>query len=443
MLSYRLFTFFIIQIIVKFNKMLTEHQQEKLKESLDILMKGNRLLITGSAGVGKTYMVNTLVKELMKLIPRNVYCSAPTNKAVSVLQSKVDKYYKLSFITTHAALKMKRRINSKNGEVSFSPYYSEKYPPLKGIGLFIIDEASMLNSELLRYIEEFADKFFVKVVFIGDIKQLNPVGESVSPVFTQGYPEVELLEIVRQSKGNPIITLSRDLPSIRRKRNNKIGETGYVYSEDLRKIINNLAVVNGTSDLKYLAWTNKEVNNINSLVRRAIYGENPNKVEEGETLIFNIPYKQDYFTNEEILVENFKIEKRLFPYPAPPDDSLELNHQTKMVELKCYVIKPEKKQEVIIIHEDDEIKKKEIAKLIKDNIFSYFISWKHYFTFNEQFADVKYNHALTVHKSQGSTYKQVIVNIGNINRNRKRTEREKMIYTAITRASDLLILYKV
>ena len=34
--------------------MLTEHQKEKLNQSLHILSQGDRLLIKGSAGVGNT-----------------------------------------------------------------------------------------------------------------------------------------------------------------------------------------------------------------------------------------------------------------------------------------------------------------------------------------------------------------------------------------------------
>lgn len=44
---------------------------------------------------------------------------------------------------------------------------------------------------------------------------------------------------------------------------------------------------------------------------------------------------------------------------------------------------------------------------------------------------------------QGSTYKQVIVNIQNVNINKNQKEHNRLLYTAVTRASELLILYKV
>lgn len=44
---------------------------------------------------------------------------------------------------------------------------------------------------------------------------------------------------------------------------------------------------------------------------------------------------------------------------------------------------------------------------------------------------------------QGSTYKQVIVNIKNLSINQNFKEYKRLLYTAVTRASELLILYKV
>ena len=137
--------------------MLTEHQKEKLNQSLHILSQGDRLLIKGSAGVGKTFMVNELLKALQPTTKGLLYCSAPTNKAVSVLKGKISLQEKrLVFITTHAALKLQREIDNKTGEIHFKPNLNSKYMPLMGVKLFIIDEASMISKELLGYIEEHA-----------------------------------------------------------------------------------------------------------------------------------------------------------------------------------------------------------------------------------------------------------------------------------------------
>lgn len=54
----------------------------------------------------------------------------------------------------------------------------------------------------------------------------------------------------------------------------------------------------------------------------------------------------------------------------------------------------------------------------------------------EPFADVNYGYALTVHKSQGSTYYNVYVDMDDIIKNINVDEGKKCLYTAITRASN-------
>ena len=437
---------------------LTNHQQLKLDESLIILNSSKRLRIQGSAGVGKTYMVDTLISILSKNMKsyEQIFCSAPTNKAVSVLKGKVGNYPNLQFITTHAALKLKRNIDFKTGNISFVPSFSEKYPPLKNVKLFIIDEASMISEELLDYVEEHAKKNNSTVIFIGDNKQLNPVNEEESPVFMRDYPEVELTEIVRQKDGNPIIDLSRNLSLIKEKVEKRSEEGGYIYTYDEDKIIETLARINGTDELKYLAYTNAEVDKINNKVRERIYGQ-PNKIEVDETLVFNSPYKEDYYTNQEMLVKSIRIIEKPFTYLSNKDGIDEPDcHNSKYATeiLKCYSINPSYIEEsvfskggwtdnIIVIHEDSEKSFENLVKLLKNKAKVREIDWKNYYEFVEQFADLTYNHAITVHKSQGSTYKQVIVNIKNLSINQNYKEHKRLLYTAVTRASELLILYKV
>ncbi len=435
---------------------LTPHQQLKLDESLQIITSGKkRLLIKGSAGVGKTFLVDTLIKILSGTIRGNIYCSAPTNKAVAVLKGKVSDYPNLSFITTHAALKLKRNIDYKTGNIFFKPSFDSKYPPLKGVGLLVIDETSMLNSELLDYVEEHADKNNTLVIFIGDNKQLNPVNEEESPVFMRNYPEVELTEIVRQGSGNPIIELSRNLSLVKSKEASRTEIGGFIYTYDEDKIIETLARVNGTDELKYLAYTNVEVDKINKLVRERVYG-NPKKIEEGETLVFNSPYKDDYYANQEILVKNVRVFEKQVEYLCNKDgvkDPQSNNPMFRYINLKFYSINPVFLEEnqfskggwqdnIIVIHEDSEKDYKALVKELSLKAKIAEIGWKDYYEFIEQYADLTYNHAITVHKSQGSTYKQVIVNIRNLNINRNPKELLRLLYTAITRASELLILYK-
>ena len=219
--------------------MLTEHQNLRLNQSLHILSQGDRLLVKGSEGTGKTFMINELIRQLIVHCKGTIACTAPTNKAVSVLQNKISVKGKINFMSTHAALKMKRFVNEETGDIYFKPDYTKKFPPLEGISYLIVDEASMISKEMLDYIEEWATKQKCKTVFLGDEKQLPPVNEINTPVFSKNYPCVELLEIIRQKGGNPIINLSFNLDLLKSYQDNLIKKEpeidvpiGYVFSKD-------------------------------------------------------------------------------------------------------------------------------------------------------------------------------------------------------------------
>lgn len=423
---------------------LTENQKTVLENSLEILKTSNRLVITGKAGTGKTTLVKFLIQEL-KLNPLHRYkysvCSAPTNKAVKVLRDKMDiEIDKNRFCTIHSALRLKRDINPLTGAILFKPDPYSEGVPLEKVSLLVVDEASMINSEILRYIENNA-KINTKVIFVGDEGQLPPVGEPFSPVFHADYPILELTEIIRQTQNNPIIDLSRDLSRIKRKISNRIEIGGYLFSNDFSTVVSTLSAVNGSDHLKYLSWTNQDIDYVNKVVRENIYGS-PAKIELGESLIFNAPYGEN-FTNDEIKVLELSIEETSFTAyrkinPLYNIDNLDIPQYLENTKrLKFYVVN----KTVRILHEDSEeifeVMKKDMRKKCMEKL----VNWRDFYAFVESFADIKYNHAISIHKSQGSTYDQVIINIRNCMLNKDVDEREKLLYTAITRAKELVVLY--
>jgi ATP-dependent exoDNAse (exonuclease V) alpha subunit len=68
------------------------------------------------------------------------------------------------------------------------------------------------------------------------------------------------------------------------------------------------------------------------------------------------------------------------------------------------------------------------------------ISWERS-VLASNYLEVDYGYALTVHKSQGSTYNDVYVEYNNLQANKKDTEKYKLLYTAITRTANNLHVY--
>ena len=69
--------------------------------------------------------------------------------------------------------------------------------------------------------------------------------------------------------------------------------------------------------------------------------------------------------------------------------------------------------------------------------------WAFYYSeLIDKFADVTYGYAMTVHKSQGSTYERVFIDMKDIiHKNPKERESFQCLYTAITRASGEIHVY--
>ena len=256
---------------------------------------------------------------------------------------------------------------------------------------------------------------------IGNLErlQLPPIGEQLSQTFVTEIPTVELTEIVRQKEGNPIIDLSYNLSLIPGEVPNVTNEMhGYIYSNDRERIINNLASVNGTSELKYLAYTNAEVLEINRDVRQKIYGT-PAKIELGESIIFKEPYKEKYSNNQEVKVETMEIKTIEYPFLSRVGYQ-DIEPIEEIAVLKVYTINNTKelvekpgsklgwgaaemigveKDNIVVIHEDSEEIFKKVVAYMKSQASLAEIPWTTYYAFVEQFADITYSHAMTVHKA--------------------------------------------
>lgn len=398
---------------------LTPHQVEIMNNIFTSLREGNKkILLQGSAGVGKTFLMNILVKEYRTQFNKRglVFITAPTNKAVAVLLDKAGdnvEYY-MNYLTIHKALQLKRIIDDKTGETSFQQKIDERNPPFKNCDLLIVDEASMISSEILKYIQLYEN---FPIIFVADDKQLNPVGEEDSPVFHQNYPVFELIEIIRQAEGNPIIDLSRNLYKVKLEEECLIENKGYSFTRDQQYVIEKL--ISNPREIRYLSWTNAEVDRINRIVRDKLF-LNPSKLEVGELIVLSQPYGE-YWTNYELEVNDLQIkEKKFF---ITKNDSIELTY---------YLVN----KEIFAIHENSQDafmkKNKELKSLCRKGE----LNWSAWYSFIETFIRFQYLYAISVHKSQGSTYRETFINVIDLERNKDRKEKQRLWYTAITRASD-------
>lgn len=179
---------------------LTRGQDDALSKAFRFLAsEDNIFLLSGSAGTGKTLLASQIPVALRR---GRVLGTAPTHKAVGVLAGRLPD---VECMTIHRFLGLKPKFQGDKTTLIRSKMYdpSEYYD----VTVVIVDEASMLDSEIMKYIAQDIDQWGRKYIFIGDRYQLPPVNEKESPCFTLELPDRckhELTEIMRHS--GPIIT---------------------------------------------------------------------------------------------------------------------------------------------------------------------------------------------------------------------------------------------
>ena len=173
--------------------------------------KGGYITLGGYAGTGKSTLIARFRKALEKVSSRKdrgkdkklkvAFC-AYTGKATRVLKGKLREEGTLgkndTISTIHGLIYSP--IENNRGEI----VGWEKKENID-TDLIIVDEASMVDSEIWRDLRSFG----VRIVAVGDHGQLPPIGGSVAHGFNlMEKPMLKLEKIHRQSANNPIIKLS-------------------------------------------------------------------------------------------------------------------------------------------------------------------------------------------------------------------------------------------
>ncbi len=149
-------------------------------------------VITGGPGVGKTTVINSIVK-ILRAKQARVLLAAPTGRAAKRMHEATDT----------AARTIHRLLNYDPRERGFT--HNERRP-LKG-DLLIIDEASMLDVPLAYHLMK-AVPGEMSLVLVGDVDQLPSVGPGrfLRDLIDSGrVPVVYLTEIYRQARESLII----------------------------------------------------------------------------------------------------------------------------------------------------------------------------------------------------------------------------------------------
>ncbi len=350
-------------------------------------------IITGGPGTGKTTVIKGIV-NIYKMIynlrdlSEAVALAAPTGKAAKRLSAATD----LNATTVHKLL----------GFDYEGRFTKDEFNPIDA-KLIIIDEVSMMDCLLAKHLIA-ALPNDAQVIFVGDANQLPSVGpgEVLNDLIRSDLFNVVRLDIIhRQAENSNIISLAYDIL------NKEINRSLYDVYEDRRFIRVNerfvaekvIAEIASLIELGYDLWEDIQVlipvykglngiDRINDLIQQRFNTKNKH---------FELQYKD----------KRFWYHDKVMQLVNQPEDNI-MNGDQGIV---------------TGITEDDELMVDFSGNVVKYNL--------------KDLDRLTLAYAVSIHKSQGSEFNVVILPLV---RSYSIMLKRKLLYTAVTRAKDKLIM---
>ncbi len=166
------------------------------KEILRLAMRKHLLAVTGGPGTGKTTSLRALVR-LYDRMHLKTLLTAPTGRAAR----------RMADLTGAEAATVHRLLGAKRSEESGKPVFSLNRSDRLKCDALIVDECSMLDIRLMNALLE-ALPDHARLILVGDASQLPSVGpgDVFSAILRSGtVPTVKLTEIFRQKGESRIV----------------------------------------------------------------------------------------------------------------------------------------------------------------------------------------------------------------------------------------------
>ena len=443
----------------------TEDQSGCMRQLADFVADNTNdviFLMTGYAGTGKTSLIASLVSTLTTLRQKSVLL-APTGRAAKVLRSYSGK----EAYTIHR--KIYRQKSATDGVGKFvldRNLHKETF--------FIVDEASMIPDESSegsmfgsgRLLEDLLEYVYTgtncKLILVGDVAQLPPVGSVVSPALdvnvlrNTGFAleTFELRQVIRQSEGSGILM---NATAVRQQVNDgdlsvpELVLDGYSDIERLggSDLIERLAESYdrcGTDGAIVVVNSNNLANRYNQGIRNRVFFREE-EISTGDIIMVvknNYYWLKDddnasFIANGDI-AEVRRIRKFEEMYGMRfaemtlwfRDTELEIDAKVMLDTLMLGTpsLSPEKSRElyfaVLADHPGIRSKRKQYEAVRDDPYYNAL--------------QIKFAYAVTCHKSQGGQWERVFIDQGMFNRQEPTIDYLRWFYTALTRATDKVYL---
>lgn len=444
--------------------MTTNEGQTKAINNMIDWFKGNKsstFMLQGRGGTGKTTVINVLLREL-GIKPHEVMFATPTNKAKKVIaEANKNTAYANSEYNTVAQMLGIKPVMDSDGNQSFQEDLYAQKPDIPKI--LIVDEASMLHSDNYDALVSRAQEYGSKIIFMGDNAQLPPIGDKKAPVKSVVFEDnkdttIALTQLMRQEKDSPIINMTSKLIRVVDKVEAFLGSKGsdQQAKQSLARIIfdgaklgkfnpiSNEGAVFTTENFeallpsflsdyrkspkgtKYISFNNHSHSftvQKTQMIRRALFGEKADQEAfiPGEPLMLNGPYQIDiqeekptFLDNgEEFTVKSSSVVSKRVDYKvgkktirtAEPIQVHEIVAVDAVTGAEYVFNKPVGNKESVKAFIENE-KSNAIANGVKPG--------GAYMLMSVLAQDLSHGYIINSHRSQGSTYDNVYMDLGNI-----------------------------
>ena len=434
---------------------LTPAQELAVTTILSAVHNGEKVVqLAGPPGVGKTFAL----KYILRKIPYHLTSiCAPTHKAAKVLAKALDSN---SVGTIHSLLGA-RQSYSATGGMKWS------FDVSKVNSLFIvIDEASMVTAELYDQLMGIPN---AQIITSGDPCQLPPVEESedfgvVSPFYEHHPVTVSLTENIRNTRKpfNALLNVIRDcilnsskvtartvqfmlrehLDADHIDRYLLYGTKRYPDKKEVALDQLLRQYQDGDAVLAFRTGQKKNtVGELNTHLRRILYPSAIDEYQPGEKLMFETNYpKKKYYTCDvvrvqEVTTKEFRVEGSQGEISLLRGYELDISRSKTTL---CRIA-----QEDIPVFKQIAAKRRvQIRDLVKnksgkaDDLWTAYYEWEYGLN-----APVCYAYAISVHKSQGSSYDNIQLYLTDFlwmlydeNNLAKQMYFLRLLYTAISRS---------
>lgn len=431
-------------------------QQIDALNEMDRFMKSNEtsMTLSGYAGTGKTSLMEMIAKKGQKQFKPVMFC-ATTNKAAAVLNDRVSKAgFKASTLN---------KVFGINEEVDSSKAYNARnlVNVLKDVDIMpgttiIIDEASMINEENYKILNDIAKEHRLKIIYVGDEAQLAPINEDkISKVFRNGEGKVIRLTQVERTDDNAILkeatAIRNGEPLSKVSSFNSKGEGVAYISPQHQEAINEVIdkYVKGLKQnpnyFRILAYTNKAVTAYNNQVRELLGYDSPiPHVGEPMTGYVNWGYEWRTKSYRFINSESYKVTQVGRPttvqtrldngtpvmmqaVPITLEDSLGNIDTFNFMDIKNNV--QNRQSAMILANEKKRLwneARRAYGREAKAAVYAKINAIDSFLFVNDNIEDNSHNllqaktidfgYALTIHKSQGSTFTHVLMDDVDVSR---------------------------